>query len=118
MIEHFLFFTMVELILETVLRFTTLRNRLKMSEYEVYCMANRFSTNSCLERIIIFCLKRYALVAKKLINRYKEKLVTFTVSRDHSNKSRETRVVTYTCRYFSGHLIPIIQSCQDELARD
>jgi len=24
-------------------------------------------------------------------------------------------VITYTCRYSSGHLIPIIQSCQDEL---
>ena len=30
-------------------------------------------------------------------------------------KSKETRVITYTCRYSSGHLIPIIQSCQDEL---
>ena len=24
-------------------------------------------------------------------------------------------MVTYACRYFSGHLIPIIQSCQNEL---
>jgi len=24
-------------------------------------------------------------------------------------------MITYTCRYSSGHLIPIIQSCQDEL---
>ena len=24
---------------------------------------------------------------------------------DHSYKSKETRVVTYTCRYSSGHLI-------------
>ena len=30
-------------------------------------------------------------------------------------KSKETRMITYTCRYSSGHLIPIIQSCQDEL---
>ena len=30
-------------------------------------------------------------------------------------KSKETRVVTYTCRYSSGHLIPTIQLCQDEL---
>ena len=30
-------------------------------------------------------------------------------------KSKETRVVTFTCRYSSGELIPIIQSCQDEL---
>ena len=25
-------------------------------------------------------------------------------------KSKETRVVAYTCRYYSGHLIPIFQS--------
>ena len=30
-------------------------------------------------------------------------------------KSKETKMVTYTCRYCSRHLIPIIQSCEDEL---
>ena len=30
-------------------------------------------------------------------------------------KSKVTRVVTYTGRYSNGHLIPIIQSCQDEI---
>jgi len=30
-------------------------------------------------------------------------------------KSKKTRVITYSCRYPSRHLIPIIQSCQDEL---
>ena len=30
-------------------------------------------------------------------------------------KSKETRVVTYTCKYSSGDLIPTIQLCQDEL---
>jgi len=30
-------------------------------------------------------------------------------------KSKEIRVVTYTFRYSSGHLIPTIQSYQDEL---
>ena len=30
-------------------------------------------------------------------------------------KSKGTRVDTFTCKYSSGHLIPIIQSCQDEL---
>ena len=29
-------------------------------------------------------------------------------------KSKETRVATCTSRYSSGHLIPIIQSCQLE----
>ena len=28
--------------------------------------------------------------------------------------SKETRVITYTCRYSSAHLIPITQSCQNE----
>ena len=35
-------------------------------------------------------------------------ICNFTVNRNHSYKSKETRVVTYTCRYSSGHLIPII----------
>ena len=30
-------------------------------------------------------------------------------------KMKETRMVAYTCRYSSGHLIPINQSCQDKL---
>ena len=30
----------------------------------------------------------------------------FIVNRDHSDKSKEIRVVTYICRYSSGHLIP------------
>ena len=31
-------------------------------------------------------------------------------------KSKEARVITYTSRYSSGYLIPIIQLCQDELS--
>ena len=27
-------------------------------------------------------------------------------------KSKETRMITYTYRYSSGHLIPIVQLCQ------
>jgi len=34
----------------------------------------------------------------------------FRASRDHINKSKEMRVVAYTCRYSSGQLIPIFQS--------
>ena len=54
-----------------------------------------------------------SLVIKKQPNEYKE----FTVNRDHVNKSKETRVITYTpADILMGHLIPIIfQSCQDEL---
>ena len=33
------------------------------------------------------------------------KITNFTVNRDHSYKIKETGVVTYTCRYSSGHLI-------------
>ena len=32
-------------------------------------------------------------------------------------KSKETKVVTYSCRYSSGHLIAIIQPCQGLNAR-
>ena len=49
----------------------------------------------------------------KQIRKYKElilQLIEIIVI-----KSKETRVIAYTCRYSSGHLIPIIQSCQDEL---
>ena len=48
-------------------------------------------------------------------NVYMEKLVTLQLIGIIVLKSKETRVVTYTCRYSSGYLIPIIQSCQDEL---
>ena len=53
-----------------------------------------------------------ALTAKKA-KKYKEKLVDW----DHSYKSKETNVITYThtCKYSSGNLISIIQSCQGEL---
>jgi len=58
------------------------------------------------ERIMI------SLVMKKQTNEYMEILLSIGIV---VIKSKETRVVTYTCRYSSGHLIPIIQSCQDEL---
>ena len=47
-------------------------------------------------------------------NHYKyEENCNFTVSMDYANKSKEARVVAYTCRYFSGPLVPnsvLIQS--------
>ena len=55
---------------------------------------------------------------KKQPNKYKEKLVMLQSVGIIVIKSKETRVITYTCRYFSGHLIPVIQLCQDELTRD
>ena len=36
-------------------------------------------------------------------------------NKDHNNKSKETRVVTYVCKYSSGHLIPIIHPEMTEL---
>ena len=39
------------------------------------------------------------------IYKYKE-ICNFTGNRDHKNKSKETRVVAYTCRCSSGPLIP------------
>ena len=52
---------------------------------------------------------------KKQTNKYKEKLVILQSIGITVIKSKETRMITYTCRYSSGHLIPIIQSCQDNL---
>ena len=48
-----------------------------MSEYEVYWLKDFPLINSwaCLERIIIFPLKRYALIIKKQTNKYKEKFI-------------------------------------------
>ena len=50
-----------------------------------------------------------------LTNNYKEKLVILLSIGIIVIKNKETRVITYTCRYSRGHLIPIIQLCQDEL---
>ena len=57
---------------------------------------------------LFFLLKQYALVLKEN-KRVWGKIGNFTVNRDR------IRVVTYIGKYSSGHLIPIIQSCQDEL---
>ena len=40
-------------------------------------------------------------------NKFKENLEILSSIKDHRKKSRETREVAYTCRYISGHLIPI-----------
>ena len=47
-----------------------------------------------------------------LTNRYKENLKSITC-KDHKNKV--TRVISYTCRYTSGHLIPVITGMHTEL---
>jgi len=48
----------------------------------------------------------------KKANKYKEKEVILQSIGIIVIKSKETRVITYTCRYSIGYLI---QSCQDEL---
>ena len=55
------------------------------------------------------------LIFKKQADKYKEKFVILQSIEIIVIKSKETRVVTYTCRYASGHLIPITQSCQNKL---
>ena len=65
-------------------------------------------------RIRIFGLFVLALlIIKKQTNKYEEKWVILQSIGIY--KSKETRVVTYTCRYSSEHLISIIQSRQDKL---
>ena len=78
-----------------------------MSDYEVYWLADFLLIIYWVCQEIIMMISQ-----KKQTNKYKEK---FIVDREHSYKSKETRMFTYTCRYFTGYLIPIIQLCQDEL---
>ena len=41
-----------------------------------------------------------------IVHKYKEKLAILQLIEIIVIKSKETRVITYTCRYSSGHLIP------------
>jgi len=50
------------------------------------------------------------LSKKTKTSKYKEKLVILQSIGVIAIKSKKTRVITYTCKYSSGHLIPIIQS--------
>ena len=46
----------------------------------------------------------------------KRKHCNFPVNRDHTYKKKGNKGGhLYTCRYSRGHLIPVIQSCPDEL---
>ena len=69
-------------------------------------LANGFSTNNlfgaCQEIIMMIFLK-------KQINKCKEKICNLQSIVSIVIKSKEKMVITYTCRYFSGHLIRIIQ---------
>jgi len=60
-------------------------------------------------------LSYWSVVIYRRTNKYNEKLVTLLSIWIKVIKSKETRVFTYTCRYSSGHIIPIIQSTQSEL---
>ena len=56
---------------------------------------------------------------KKQTNKYKEKLTLLqSIGEIIVLKSKKARVVTYTCRYCSGYLIPIVQLYQDKLWLD
>jgi len=48
----------------------------------------------------------YGDLSKKQTNKYKEKLVILQSIGIIVIKSKETRVITYICRYSSGNLIP------------
>ena len=89
--------------------YITLRNGLKMSEC---ILDNGFSTNNLLGTP----RNDYGNLSKKKQTKIdKEKLVILQSIGIIVIKSKETRVIAYTCRYSKGHLIPIIQLCQDEL---
>ena len=78
---------------------------LKMNEYEAHWLAGFLLINSCTPGSNYCNLKQTSV----------RKISNFTGNSDYSKKSKETRAVTYTCRYFSGHLIPMIQTCSGEL---
>ena len=48
------------------------------------------------------------------IYKFKGRLEILSLITDDRKKSRETREVTYTCRYTSGHLIPNSVYTQDQ----
>ena len=77
-----------------------------MCEYEAYCVTD-------FPLIFIGRTPRNNYGNQK--NKCKEKLVISQSIRIIVIKSKEARVIIYTCRYSSGHLIPIIQQCQNEL---
>ena len=53
---------------------------------------------------------------KKQTSNYKEKSSNFAANRDHSYKKQANKSNhLYTCRYSSGHLIPIINHNMDKL---
>jgi len=79
----------------------TLCNGLKMSEYELYWLTD-------FPLIISWHMPRnnYGDLSRKQTNKHKEKLVILQSIGIIVIIGKETRVVTYTCSYCSGHLIP------------
>ena len=95
-IMHSVFSVMAGVVVEMLFMFITLCNGLKTSEYEVYWLTDFPPINllgAHQEIIMVFSEKK----ADK-----QEKLVIL----QSVTKSKETRVITYTCRYSSGYLIP------------
>jgi len=52
------------------------------------------------------CLQHWALLLSLYTYKYKEKFVILQAIGNIQIKSKETRVVAYTCRYSSGPLMP------------
>ena len=110
-IVHSIFSVMAGLIVEMLFMLSsvlTLRIRLTISEYEVYWLTDfpLIILLGTLQEIII------VISHKKQTNKYKKKIVILQSIGIIVIKSKETRAITYTYRYFSGHFIPIIQFCQ------
>jgi len=78
-----------------------------MSEYEAYWLTD-FPIGCALRN-------NYDLSLSQKKNKHEKKLVILQLIGTMVIKCKETRMITYTCRYCSGHLIPIIQLGQDEL---
>ena len=70
--------------------FSSISQHLRSSGYSTFLIDKNFENY----RLSICC-----------IHTYKKKICNFTGNTDHINKSKETRVVAYTCRCSSGLLI-------------
>jgi len=103
---------MAGLIVEMLFMLFSVYNTVQLAESELIrsIPVNIFFTNNLLE--IRVPKINYGDLSKKQTSKYKEKLVILQSIGIVVIKSKETRVITYTCRYSGGHLIPIIQSCQ------
>ena len=90
-----------------------------MSEYETYWLTDFLLINNWEHNYgdPFLLLKWYALLTiNKQTNKYNKKLILLqSIGISYMYVGIKVKLVTYTCRYSSRHLIPIIQPSQSKL---